>query len=98
MNSILNKQTARPHRIAGIGGHVLSPISLLVCLMFWIDFFYANAAEEPLLKFTGLEWFKAVCAAVALAGMATALRSRLWRVALPISLTMFLFTMHLMGS
>jgi len=69
MNSILNKQTARPHKIARIGGQVLAPISLFVCLMFWIDLFYANAAEEPLLKFTGLEWFTVMCAAVALAGM-----------------------------
>lgn len=37
--------------------------------MFWIDLFYANAAEEPLLKFTGLERFTVMCAAVALAGM-----------------------------
>lgn len=83
-------------RIARITGHVFASLSLLTCLIFWIDFFYVNATETPGLKFTGLQWLEIIGVGVALAAIAAGLQSKLWRVALPVSLLMFFFTMHVM--
>jgi len=63
-----------------------------------MNFFYAGAAEESLLKLTGFQWFKIMSFAVALATIATVLRSKLWRFALPVSLIMFFFVMYVMGT
>jgi len=63
-----------------------------------MNFFYAGAAEEPLLKLTRFQWFKIMSIAVALATIATVLRSKLWRFALPVSLIMFFFVMYVMGT
>ncbi|HKV64104.1 MAG TPA: hypothetical protein VJO16_19515 [Candidatus Acidoferrum sp.] len=85
-------------RLARIVGHAFASLSLLICLIFWVGFFYAGAAETPLLKFTGLQWLEIDGVGVALSAIAALLRSKLWRVALPVSLLMFFFTMYVMGT
>lgn len=90
--------TEEQKRTARIIGHVFASMSLVICLVFLIDFFYSSAAEEPLLKFTGFQWFKTMIAAFALALIATVLNSKLWRIALPVTLLMFLFVTYVMGT
>jgi hypothetical protein len=67
-------------------------------VIFWVDFFNVNATEQPGLPLTNLQWFKIMGFAVALAAMAAVLRSKLWCVALPVSLLMFFFTLCMMRS
>jgi hypothetical protein len=63
-----------------------------------MNFFYAGAAETPLLKFTGFQWLEIMGVSVAFAAMAAVLRSKLWRVALAVAFVMFFFTMYVMGT
>ena len=88
----------RHSRTARIIGHILASISLLPFVSFWMDFFYVNASEEPGLPLSNLQWFKIMGLAVVLAIGAAVLRSKLWRVALPIALVMLFFVMYVMGS
>lgn len=46
----------------------------------------------------GWKWALFEAFALLLAIVATALRSKLWRIALPVALLMFLLTMYIMGS
>jgi len=85
-------------RIARIAGHTFASLSLLISLIFWVNFFYAGAAETPLLTLTGLQWLEIYGIGVALSAISALLRSKLWRVALPVSLLMFFFTMYVMGT
>jgi hypothetical protein len=79
-------------------GHIFALMSLLPCFVFWLDFFYVNAAETPGLPVTGLQWLKIMGIGMLLAGIAAVLHSKLWRIALPVSLVMFFFTMYIVGT
>jgi hypothetical protein len=85
MNSLSNEHPIWSRRgLAKVVGHVLALMSLIICLMFWLGMFYTAAAEEPFLNFSGFAWLKIMGFAVALAVIATALRSKLWYGALPV--------------
>ena len=88
----------RCSRTARITGHVLALVSLLPFVIYCMDIFYVNASEEPGLVLSAFQWFTIFGIAVALAATATFLRSKLWRLALPISLLMFFFMMYVMRS
>ena len=79
-------------------GNLLACASLLCCLAYWVSFALYYVMGTNKLDLTGFQWFKVMGIAVILAGIATALRSRLWRVALPVALVMFLFVMYVMGT
>ena len=51
-----------------------------------------------LLHLNGFQRFKVMGTAAILAAISAVLRSKLWRVALPVSLVTFFFTMFVMGS
>lgn len=79
-------------------GHVAAALSLLCCLSFWILLALPFTWHTFLGSLTGFQWLKIMGASVVLGVIATLLRSKLWRVALPVSLVMFFFTMYVMGS
>ena len=54
--------------------------------------------RTPLENLTGFQWLKIMAVAVIFAGIPTALRSKLWRLALPVALVMFFFVMYVMGT
>jgi hypothetical protein len=69
-------------------------MSLLACLTFWSGLFYPNPAETPMLNFTALQWLEIMGVGVILAIIAAALRSKLWRLALPVALIMFFLVLY----
>jgi hypothetical protein len=81
--------------------------SLACSRSFWLAAGLDYLQTGPRLRLPGLTWvvtlpgwkwalFEAL--ALLLAIIATALRSKLWRIALPVALLMFLLTMYIMGS
>jgi hypothetical protein len=81
--------------------------SLACSLSFWLAGALSYLQTGPHLRLPGLRWvvtlpgwmwalFEAF--ALLLAIVATALRSKLWTIALPVALLMFLLTMYIMGS
>ena len=79
----------------------LAYVSLACSLSFWLD------AGLGYLELPGLKWLASLpgwkwalfeAFALLLAIVATVLRSKLWQIALPVALLMFLLTMYIMGS
>src|SRR6266403_62643 len=87
--------------------NMLAYASLVCSLSFWLAFGLSYLQTASHLRLLGLAWvvrlpgwrwalFEAF--ALLLAIVATALRSKLWVIALPVALLMFLLTMYIMGS
>ncbi|HEY2545948.1 MAG TPA: hypothetical protein VGI46_07780 [Candidatus Acidoferrum sp.] len=96
---ITDDQRRDPER--GLGrtiGHLCAALSLLCCLSFWLQMTLYFTTKVILIDFNGFQWFKFMGVAVVLAIVAVALGSKLWRVALPVSLLMFFFTNYVMGT
>jgi len=83
----------KTERIRKRVANVFALESLLCCATFWI-LFAAHLGSNM----TGFHWLMIMGTAVACAIVATVMRSRLWRVALPTSVVMFFFVMYVMGS
>ena len=79
-------------------GHLCAALSLLFCLSFWFDMALYFTTKVILLRFNGFQWFKFMGVAVLLAIVSGLFRSKLWRLALPVSLLMFFFTNYVMGT
>jgi len=82
-------------------------LSLACSLSLWplLGLFYLQASLhfklpgwDLLAGLTGWQWFIFETFALVLAIVATVLRSRLWRVALPVTFLMFLLSNYIMGS
>jgi len=73
-------------------------LTLFLCTAFWIEFGLHFVPGFPLLELTGFQVFKIIGVAVLLAVVALILRSRICKLALPFALSMFFFTIYVMGS
>jgi hypothetical protein len=65
---------------------------------FWLALAFSFVPGVPRTNLTGFQWLKIVAVAVLLAGVGAALRSRLWRIAVPLALVTFFLVMYVMGT
>jgi hypothetical protein len=72
--------------------------SLACCLSFWLLLVLHLVGLDPLPGLTGFQLFKTMGVAVLLALIALLFRSKLWKLSLPFSVLMFLFTGYVMGT
>jgi hypothetical protein len=81
--------------------------SLACALSFWLAGALSYLQTVPHLRLPGLGWIVTLpgwkwalfeAFALLLAIVATALRSKLWPIALPVALLMFVLTIYIMGS
>lgn len=89
------RQTAILKRV----GNVFAYVSFF-CSVSWfaISLIGMIPAFSRLHKMGVFEFFKIAGVGVVFAGISAICRARLWKVALPVSLVMFLFIMYVMGS
>jgi hypothetical protein len=89
------------------GSNIVAYASLACSISFWLAFGLYSLQTGLHLRLPGWGWFVALpgwkwtlfeAFALLLAIVATALRSKLWPIALPVALAMFLLTMYIMGS
>lgn len=88
------KQSATTERL----GTVFAYASLGCTLLFWVEFALSRVPGVPGQNLTGFQWFKIMAVAVVLAVAAIPLRSKLWKLSLPVAIAMFLFIMYVMGT
>lgn len=88
----------KPHTLARLIGDIFATLSLLCCFSFVLDGVLYFLGVHILAELTGFQWFKFMGVALAMAIAGTILRSRLWKIALPVSAAVFFFTMYVMGT
>ena len=79
-------------------GNVCAALSLLCCLSFLTLIAVCFITRVDPVKLTGFQWLKIMGLAVVLALVSAVLQSKLWRIAVPVSLAIFFLTMYVMGS
>jgi hypothetical protein len=86
------------YKVPTIAGHVFAVVSLLCCLAFWMGLilFFLFPKVVLLPNPTGFQAFKIMAVVLVFAVVATILRSKLWRFALPISAATFLLVWYAM--
>jgi len=81
-------------------GDIFTIISLLCYLSFWLAgaLYSIGLRKHVLASLTGLQWLKVKGVALAMAIVGALMRSRFWKIALPVSTVMFFFIMYVMGT
>jgi hypothetical protein len=86
------------HKISTVTGNVLAMLSLFGCLLFWTGFIlFFFSVEAPFLPYISsflFVMFRILIVATMLSAVATILRSKLGRFALPISAVTLLSTWY----
>jgi len=93
-----NQSRETHHAQARLIGDIFATMSMLCCFSFVLDAALYFLGVHILAGLSGFQWFKFMGVALALAIVGTILRSKLWKIALPVSAVMFLFTMYVMGT
>ena len=89
------KHSRTAHRL----GNVAAWTSLLCSASLWIVFPLSYIPALSRLQHpTVFDFFRIMAVGVVLAGIAAVCRVKLWRVAVPVAIVMFLFVMYVMGS
>jgi hypothetical protein len=76
----------------------LQPLACFAVFSFVLDGALYFLGIHILAGLTGFQWFKFMGVALALAIVGAVLRSKHWKIALPVSAVMFFFTMYVMGT
>ncbi len=86
------------YKVQTVAGHAFAAASLLCCLTFWIGVILILLFPKVVLlpNVTGFQAFKIMAVVLVFAVVATILRSKLWRFALPISAATFLLVWYAM--
>jgi hypothetical protein len=94
----MNESRETPRRLARFIGDIFAFMSLLCCISLPLAGALYFFGVHVLAGLTGFQWFKFMGVALAMAIVGTILRSKLWKIALPVSAVIFFFIMYVMGS